>query len=154
MTPRVCESCKEACAAQCEDASSVGDFYAKRIRSLPSPSPGGDPGVMVEALERIGRTDLRRHMDASTELVCLACGRWESHCEKAVCVGAKAREALESWRRSSPERTAARTAREVALVAVTTEVWSAVKRWGGTARADALVDRVADALEADRRNRP
>jgi hypothetical protein len=41
-------------------------------------------------------------------------------------------------------------AREVALVAVTTEVWSAVKRWGGSARADGLVDRIADAIEADR----
>jgi hypothetical protein len=33
----------EECANACEDASSVGDVYAKRIRSLRKPKPQSSP---------------------------------------------------------------------------------------------------------------
>jgi hypothetical protein len=159
---RVCESCKEACATLADT------FYvewpnaptiAARIRALPSPSPGGDPGVLVEALERIGQRSLTlKHL---AEPYCDTCLRLIKDCDGAVaadrCPGRIARAALESWRRSSPERTAVRPAREIAHELTSQILGTLPGRCTDEEEPDDVhsvtCDKLTAALEADRRNR-
>jgi hypothetical protein len=119
-----------------------------RIRSLPSPSPGGDPGVLVEALERFkGRCAVVDywivHEDEDETPRPQPCGKCD------LCL---VNAALESWRRSSPERTAARTAKEVA-VDIARIVAAYVPSTAFMENSECM-DRLTAALEADRRNRP
>ena len=113
----VCEPCKEACAAQCEDASSVGDFYARRIRSLPS-QPSGDVRELLDALDNV-RSELARTRNGlfHSSQCHPTPGGCVSYCglKRAGDVLDSFDAVMDDWRRrSSPERTAARPAREVA----------------------------------------
>jgi hypothetical protein len=122
-----------------------------RIRSLPSPSPGGDPGVLVEALERFkGRCAVVDywivHEDEDETPRPQPCGKCD------LCL---VNAALESWRRS-PERTARLRDDEHARQLL----WSllSLSAEQPVVKIQQLIADTLDAiqarLEADRRNRP